>query len=300
VGNHSSWQSLLIPGYLSDLPNVPMYRVVRTLPDGRAVYRSLRTSSALEGGHHDLRRAQNSKSKCAGARRHNAALRAWQFVATTKAAIKAKKMPPIGHYDIHLRYRLMDIVRGTPHEGQLKEVIGWKRVDLSIAPTVPRGVDSSGLLARGDDDLPSPPTARHSMMSQATYTQTMFGHGRISDLSNAQDIETARLHPEEMIRASNSVSATEHKRISDALGFVPTKASLSNFTVLHGSRQSANQALKRHCYKDHVQENRTAAPTQAFPLLPHPLQHTPDPLPPQPLPICLGHKVSTVTQVVVL
>lgn len=144
----------IIPGHLSDLPGMPAYTVVRKLPDGREVYRSLRTSSALEGIHHELRSAQDSKTKHQGPRRSNAALRLWQFRTTITAAIKAGKIPYIGHFDIHLRYRLMDIVKGTPHENTLTEVLGWIHVDLSIAPTVPRGCDCSSLLP-WDPNTPS-------------------------------------------------------------------------------------------------------------------------------------------------
>ena len=67
--------------------------------------RSLRSSSALEGMRHSMNSAQHTMAKISGPRRQNASLRSFQFGWTVKAAVKAKMMPQIGHFQVHLRYR---------------------------------------------------------------------------------------------------------------------------------------------------------------------------------------------------
>ena len=159
-------------GHLSDTPGISPYVIVRTLTDGRKELRSLRTSSALEGMHHSMncRRlnpqnsAQHSMAKHSGPRRKNASLRSLQLGWTVKAAIKAKMMPRIGHFQVHPRYRLIHIIKGTPHETRLPMVQGWPSVDLEKPSIVPRGVDCIGLLPREQGELPPPPAAAHSMM----------------------------------------------------------------------------------------------------------------------------------------
>ena len=109
-------------GHLSDKPGFSPYTIVRQLRDGRYWLRCLRTSSPLEGYHHHLNRAQDSMAKCAGPELQNASMRLFQFFWTLKAAIKANIIPYIGHSDVYLRYRLIQVCKGTCHESTLKEV----------------------------------------------------------------------------------------------------------------------------------------------------------------------------------
>ena len=62
---------------------------------------------------------------------------AWRW--TIKAMVKAGLLPGIGHYELHLRDRLCDAVRGTPL-ANMRRLHGWQRVDQSKEPTVPRGI----------------------------------------------------------------------------------------------------------------------------------------------------------------
>jgi len=64
---------------------------------------------------------------------------------TPPAAIKAKQMPPIGHYMLHLRDMLVDVCRNTPHADTHERIKGWRRVDTLQDVTVPRGCEE-GLL----------------------------------------------------------------------------------------------------------------------------------------------------------
>ena len=109
-------------GHLSDKPGFSPYTIVRQLRDGRYWLRCLRTSSPLEGYHHHLNRAQDSMAKCAGPELQNASMRLFQFFWTLKAAITANIIPYIGHSEVHLRYRLIQVCKGTCHESTLKEV----------------------------------------------------------------------------------------------------------------------------------------------------------------------------------
>ena len=51
---------------------------------------------------------------------------AWRW--TIKAMVKVNLLPYIGHYELHLRDRLCDVVRGTPL-AYMRLLQGWQRVD---------------------------------------------------------------------------------------------------------------------------------------------------------------------------
>ncbi len=125
-------------GYTSDPPGVPMYIHVWTTNYGRVIFRCLRSSSQVECWHNFLIRNTDFRSKAASQRIKDASLRGSRESWNVRSAVAAKIIPPIYHFQLALRDMFGDIVRDIPlkNMGALR---GWRRVDQSIAPTIPVG-----------------------------------------------------------------------------------------------------------------------------------------------------------------
>ena len=146
-------------GLLSDLPGVPMYRVVGRLATGLEVHRGRRTSSALEGQHLHWRQAQHPGAKHSGPL--TTATRALLFDLSwnVRAAQAANLMPDIGHSSIWLVDMIFDVVQthNLPKSCIPKLYQSWTRTDTSHDPLITWGVQWAALgLEGGKGALPSP------------------------------------------------------------------------------------------------------------------------------------------------
>lgn len=123
---------------------------------------------------------------------------AWRW--TIKAMIKAGLLPGIGHYDLHLRDRLCDAVRGTPL-ARMRRLQGWQRVDQSKPPTVPRGI-VEGLFDHSFIDeesrLTGPAPEPHSSLAATSWFQSQTGHAVPSGLSSRADMQAVLPHADAM------------------------------------------------------------------------------------------------------
>lgn len=125
-------------GYTSDPPGVPMYIHVWTTNYGRVIFRCLRSSSQVECWHNFLIRNTDFRSKAASQRIKDASLRGSRESWNVRSAVAAKIIPPIYHFQLALRDMFGDIVRDIPLNN-MGALCGWRRVDQSIAPTIPVG-----------------------------------------------------------------------------------------------------------------------------------------------------------------
>jgi hypothetical protein len=125
-------------GFTSDPPGVLMYVPVRTTKYGRVIYRCLRSSSQVEGWHNFLIRNTDFRAKAASQRIKDACLRGSRDSWNVRSAVAANVIPPIYHFRLALRDMLCDIVKHTPLR-IMEALRGWRRVDQSIAPTIPVG-----------------------------------------------------------------------------------------------------------------------------------------------------------------
>lgn len=258
----------ILHGHLSDKPGLSPYVVVRMLADGRHLLRCLRTSSPLEGYHHAFNRAQDSMAKCTGPELQNASMRLFQFAWTIKAAIKAKMIPLIYHYELYLRYRLIQICKGTCHETTLDAIQGWPHVDMTKTPTVPRGTDLTTLLPvdprPGNDQKPPLP---HSRLPGVAWVASHLGHGAPTDLAGTGARAALAAHPSAILRDTQAPTLDDQRRFHDETRLAPTRTALASFAEQQQKEQLDRQALRGHGFGQHVQGMRTTAPVSARPLV---------------------------------
>ena len=139
----------------------------------------------------------DSCSKHASPRVMNVRLKETGFRWTVKAMIKAKLLPEVAHFNLHLRDRLMVVVHGTQLES-MEILRGWKRVDQSKAPTVPRGVREGLLSEPLQDGERSTSTAAHSGQAAESWVTQTCGHDAPSNLTSRADIAAVLQAPAAM------------------------------------------------------------------------------------------------------
>lgn len=257
----------IIPGHLSDLPYYSPYRIVGVTKDGREIYRCNRTTSPVEGWHHAQRADGNTKAKAAGPRQQHASLCAVSFHWNRKAAETAGVIPRLGHDEVHNRYKLIQILQGTPIHGKVREVLGWKSIDFSVAPVIPRGLDCSSSLQRSMDmPLPSPSPTRHSALKAQNYIQMQYGHGPVSTLSSGKDISLAIANREFIISPSITMSTDHIRKFAQQTGLVPTAAALEKFVQNQEERYLVQESLDAMRFSEHATRMRTPAVVDQPPL----------------------------------
>jgi hypothetical protein len=270
----------------SDLQASPAVNVkVRVTKFGRTVYRCLRSNSALEGFHAHIRRASDSCAKHAGPRVQHYRLNDIGFRWNVRSLCKASVIPSIKHYELHLRDRLCDIARGTPLE-KLRALEGWRRVDQTIEPTVPRGIvvgllDAS-LLDKKQRKGPS--KVPHSKQSSASWAEETWGHAAPVDLTKRGDIQTVLQEAGAVILAQPKPTNDDISRVRAASGLLPTKGGLSSLASRLADRQNLNAMLKQHGHEALSAQLQAPAPswqTASEASLPAPVQNlgAPGPLP---------------------
>jgi hypothetical protein len=144
--------------------------LIRSLVDGRLIFRVFRTTSALEGLHQSQGKSLCAQGSYASLRVQNMLLRWWEYIVGVRAAIKAGFIPRIDHHELHLRYHLISCTKHSTIFKDIPECQSWKDIDFSIPPIIPRGVDCSSLLPQDPNaPLPTPPVQRHSTLSAQNY-----------------------------------------------------------------------------------------------------------------------------------
>ena len=143
---------------------------------------------------------------------------AWRW--TIKAMVKAGLLPGIGHYELHLRDRLCDAVRGTPL-ASMRRLQGWQRVDQSKEPTVPRGI-VEGLFDHSFVDEESrrtgPAQEPHSSLAAPGWFRGQTGHDVPSALRSRADMQSVLPHAATMHTDGNGDSRVDGDGIDMAAG----------------------------------------------------------------------------------
>lgn len=130
------------------------------LDTGFQVYRTLRSTSQLEGYHLHLRLIIDPRGRHGSLRYKMAKINWFDFRWSLRALIKAGLHPSIDHCHRWLRDELYDMVKGTDLEGKLKELDGWTRLDTSKMPIVPRGLVHAARAPVGDLAQPAAQASR--------------------------------------------------------------------------------------------------------------------------------------------
>jgi len=164
------------------------------------------------------------------------------FRWTIKAMIKAGLLPKISHYELHMRDRLCDVVRGTPFTSMVL-LHGWKRVNSSLEPTVPRGIReglfSEALLERNCEQSTKP----HSMQTTTEWVEVNWGHSVVSNLTSRSDITKALEHPAALVVENGKAAESDVQRVRDATGLTVTAPAISAFSTAIQSRQLVHSNL---------------------------------------------------------
>ena len=245
-------------GHLSDLPFYSPYRIVSVTKDGRYIFRCNRTTSPVEGWHHTQRADGNSKAKAAGPRQQHAALCSVAFHWNRKAAEAAGVIPHLGHDEVHLRYKLIQILQDTPLNGKVLETLGWPCLNYSTLPIIPRGMNASSFLPRSIDmPLPTPPSIAHSKLTAQKYIQGQFGLGPVSTLSTGKDISVAIINRDFILSPSATMTSEHIQNFYRHAGLVPTATALEKFTQNQEERFLVQESLDALGYPEHVKRMRT-------------------------------------------
>jgi len=165
---------------------------------------------------------------------------AWRW--TIKAMVKVELLPSIGHYELHLRDRLCDAVRGTPL-ASMRLLRGWQRVDQSQSPTVLRGI-AEGLFDRSFIDEEScrfgPAPQPHSALVAGDWCQSQFGHAVPSALVNRVDLLAALPHAGAMYTAGR---AGDTRAVLAATGVLTAPGTIAAFPHVLNARMNLNTNL---------------------------------------------------------
>ena len=165
---------------------------------------------------------------------------AWRW--TIKAMVKVELLPSIGHYELHLRDRLCDAVRGTPL-ASMRLLQGWQRVDQSKSPTVPRGI-VEGLFDRSFIDEEScrfgPAPQPHSALVAGDWCQSQFGHAVPSALVSRVDLLAALPHAGAMYTAGR---AGDTRAVLAATGVLTAPGTIAAFPHVLNARMNLNTNL---------------------------------------------------------
>ena len=150
-----------------------MYRVAGIHPRTRCLkFRSLRTSSPLEGQFLHKSRSVHPTGKKAGPRSMHVRSNLFDFAWSLEAAANAGIMKRIGHSWPWLIDALVDVCRGWLGDADLPPVlVGWKRTDTSLDPCTFRGVDFEMLALRGEANGKG--IAVSSLRSEADFNAVM-------------------------------------------------------------------------------------------------------------------------------
>ena len=213
-------------GFTSDPPGMNMYVLVRTTKYGRDIYRCLRSSSQVEGWHNFLIRNTDVRARASGQRAKDACLRGSRDVWNVRSAVKAGVIPCILHHRVYLRDMLCDIVRGSPLEAMVA-LKGWRRVDQSLAPTVPVGY---GVPSRGPGasfgELSRTPLGKHSSVTAFKYAVNKFGQPEASTLLSYDDKCKVLAKPAALLSATTNVGAYSSMALFNATGVLPTSSAV--------------------------------------------------------------------------
>lgn len=132
-------------GFLSDVPGMNMHVFVRRLSTGFEVFRSLASTSHLEGMHAHQNAVVAERGRHASLRYNVALLRVSDWRWNTNALAAAGAVPRVGHFHLWERDALCDIVAGTPLARlDIPCLRGWTRLDTSRPPVIPRDIIFAG------------------------------------------------------------------------------------------------------------------------------------------------------------
>ena len=248
---------------------------------GLVKYRCMRTSSALEGYHQHFVAAQDCRAKSVGPRFANASSRQFNFawnvrgkswfrsisrtsrptrpfyansrphphhLATSPAAIKAKQMPEIDHYMLHLRDMLVDVCRDTPHANTHEMIKGWRRVDTLRSVTVPRGCEE-GLLRASEvfvinQQKEKARSRPHSKKSAAAWASQSWGHAAPVDLRNRADMQQALANANALVLPDpRAVTQNDMERVHAQAGLLVMPGTLRKLAANLNGQQRTRELL---------------------------------------------------------
>ena len=156
--------------------------------------------------------------------------------------VNVNLLPYIGHYELHLRDRLCDVVRGTPL-AYMRLLQGWQRVDQSKLPTVPRGI-VEGLFDHSFIDEVSrrfgPAQQPHSALKAGEWCQSQFGHAVPSALNSRVDLLAALPHAGAMCTAAK---AGDTRSVLAATGVLAAPGTIAAFPHVLNARMNLNTNL---------------------------------------------------------
>ena len=230
-------------GVLSDPPGMNMHVVVRKLTTGFLLYRSLASTSQLEGMHAFMNEVVDRRGRHASLRYKVAMLSARDWAWNAKALAKCGAVPTVHHRDLWERDALYDLVSGTPLAAlDIPCLDGWTRLDTSVPPLIPRNIIFAGketLEGARDPRLQRSeprPRQRHSATSTTEWLELITASpfpSRLRDqatitttvqaaLANGGSLTPQILFDATGIRASASDIATVTTRVTE--GVAVTKA----------------------------------------------------------------------------
>ena len=148
---------------------------------------------------------------------------------------------------------LCDIVKNTPLQN-MEALRGWRRVDQSIAPTIPVGYAYSAPSSSSPVPVPSkPPLKPHSKMPASEYARSTFGRPEASNLRGAADISSALAHPDALISVATTPATTssgKSEAIFTASGLYPTPGAIDSFPSRMLEQMQTAAALKALGHSD--------------------------------------------------
>ena len=230
-------------GQTSDLPGLDYYVHLGTTRSGCDQYRCLRSNSPIEGWHCHLRRGLDSCAKHSSPRIMHSRLMGTSWRWTIKAMVHAGLLPPVGHFELHLRDRLCDLVRGTALAA-MRRLERWQRVDQSKAPTVPRGIHeglfSCGLVDEAKKRQAQAAPEPHCLLRAPAWFEGTVGHAPPSDLTGASDLAAVLQHPDVVVTdGTKGDSAALH----EASGILAAPATIASLPAVIDARRVLNTNL---------------------------------------------------------
>ena len=212
-------------------------------------------------------------------------------LATSPAAIKAKQMPEIDHYMLHLRDMLVDVCRDTPHANTHEMIKGWRRVDTLRSVTVPRGCEE-GLLRASEAFVINQQKEKarsrpHSKKSAAAWASQSWGHAAPVDLRNRADMQQALANANALVLPDpRAVTQNDMERVHAQAGLLVMPGTLRKLAANLNGQQRTRELLGangvdsfRADVRSYGQANPGALQSSVPAQPPPPIQGAPTPLP---------------------
>ena len=212
-------------------------------------------------------------------------------LATSPAAIKAKQMPVIDHYMLHLRDMLVDVCRDTPHADTHEMIKGWRRVDTLRSVTVPRGCEE-GLLRASEAFVINQQKEKarsqpHSKKAARVWAGESWGHAVPVDLRNRVDMHQALANADALVLADpRTVTQDDVERVHTEVGLVVMPNTLRTLASNMDGQQRTRELLGangvdafRADVRSYGQADPGALQSRVPAQPPPPIQGAPTPLP---------------------